>query len=140
MYCIVKTDKTDNVKTLLSLGSKFILPISTRDIPVNTFIANVEDILQRTRNSNRDLLRSKMTSIITNHFHNNEGAGTYTNKLYNETKTFLKDNKNLLFLNSDKGSVTVIMEQENYKQKMYEIVNSENFSTASKRPNFNITE
>ncbi|XP_045463801.1 uncharacterized protein LOC123673359 [Harmonia axyridis] len=37
-------------------------------------------------------------------------------------------------LNSDKGSVTVIIERETYKQKMYEIVNSESFRTLRKDP------
>lgn len=129
-----RVDIPNNVKTLLSLGSKFSLQISTKDIPVNKLIADVEDILQKTQNTNRDLLRSKIASIITNHIHNNKGAKTYTDRIYNETRSFLKNNENLLVLNSDKGSVTVIIERETYKQKMYEIVNSESFRTLQKDP------
>ena len=40
-----------------------------------------------------------------------------------QTRKFLKKNKNLYILNADKGNVTVAMEKQDYHRKMCEILN-----------------
>ncbi|XP_044766438.1 uncharacterized protein LOC123322556 [Coccinella septempunctata] len=112
---------------MLALGSKFSIPVSANQIPIYKLITDVEDLIQKVPTERRDFLRGKTTSIITNFIHNNSNKNYTTERLFNVTKSFLRDNEELIVLNSDKGSVTVIMEKQDYVQKMLAIINSNSF-------------
>ena len=62
-------------------------------------------------------IREKITNNINmtlkkvNHISNEEKS--FTNKL-NTTKTFLKNNRNILFTRADKGNVTVCLNKSDY--------------------------
>lgn len=54
--------------------------------------------------------------------------------MFNTTKNFLKSNDELIILNSDKGSVTVVMKKSDYIQKMSTIINSNEFTELQRDP------
>ncbi|XP_044762033.1 uncharacterized protein LOC123319229 [Coccinella septempunctata] len=122
------------VKITLSLGSKFNIPVNLKEVKVKDLIADVESILDLVEEDKRNTLRAKVTSIITSELHKNENNNHYIGKLYNVTKSFLKTNNQLLVLDSDKGSVTVLMNRTDYFTKMYEIVNTDNFREVPRDP------
>lgn len=123
-----------NVSTFLALGKKFSVPVSAKEIPINKLITDVEDIISKTPENGRDILRNQITNIITNHIHKNQNIKFQTDKMYKDTKRFLKDNPELVILDSDKGSVTVVMKIQEYEQKMYTLINSNSFKTIQRDP------
>lgn len=124
----------ENIVTTLSLGRKFSIPVSTKDIPIKKLIADVEDIVEKIPENRRDVLRNRATSIITNHLHKNQNITFKTDKMYKETKKFLRENEDVIILDSDKGSVTVMMNKEEYQQKMNTIVEQDCFRKLNRDP------
>ncbi|XP_044749738.1 uncharacterized protein LOC123310338 [Coccinella septempunctata] len=124
----------EEVKTVLSLGGKFSVPINPREVKVKNLIADVEGILDTVEEDIRDTLRAKTTNIITSFLHRNKNVTNHSDQLYKTTKEFLKTNDHLLVLNSDKGSVTVLMEKTDYLDRMYSIINTDSFKRIPKDP------
>lgn len=124
----------DTVKNLLSLGSKFSLPITNKDIKIENIIADVEYALLAVPENRRDIIRAQATNTITNLTHKNNMESSLVNKWYNETKRFLRENDDLLILDSDKGAVTVIMEKTEYENKIQSILDSKDFKKIHRDP------
>lgn len=124
----------DEVKTMLSLGSKFSIATNTREISVNRLVADIENILDRTPTERKDLLRAKATSIVTNHLQRFKYQTNILDLMYNRSKNFLRTNNDLRVLNSDKGSVTVIMTKEDYLEKMNNLLTSDSFRQITRDP------
>ncbi|XP_045466655.1 uncharacterized protein LOC123675349 [Harmonia axyridis] len=103
-----QTTVPEEVKTVLGLGSKFNVPLDHKEIHIKDLIADVESILDLVEEDRRDTLRAKIASIITGHLHK--------------------------VLDSDKGSVTVLMDRADYLQKMYSIVDTDDFKNISRDP------
>ena len=73
-----------------------------------------------------------MTLKKVNHISNEEKS--FTNKL-NTIKTFLKNNRNILFTRADKGNVTVSFNKSDYQTKMLELLSDTNtYQTVNKNP------
>lgn len=124
----------EDVENFLSLGSKFSVAVPVSEIPMNNLITDVEDIIQKTPEENRDLYRTKICSLITNYIHKNRDETYQTDRPYKITREFLKNNQNLIILNSDKGSVTVAMDREDYVRGMHLIINSDSFKRIPRDP------
>ncbi|XP_044747481.1 zinc finger Y-chromosomal protein 1-like isoform X2 [Coccinella septempunctata] len=131
---LTRTTLPEDVKTMLALGPKFSVPVSANQTPIYRLITDIEDLIQKIPNERRDLLRAQITSITTNFIYRNQNKNYISEKLYNTTKNFLKLNNELIILNSDKGSVTVVMERSDYTQKMLSIINSDEFSEIHRDP------
>lgn len=132
-----QTTVPEEVRTVLGLGSKFNVPLDHKEINIKDLIADVESILDLVEEDRRDTLRAKIASIITGHLHkgkNNICATDNIRKLYKTTKNFLRTNDHLVVLDSDKGSVTVLMDRADYLQKMYSIVDTDDFKKISRDP------
>lgn len=119
----------DEVKTVLSLGSTFSISTSTKELSVNKLVADMENIRKRIP-THRQNLRAKATSIVTHHLQKFRSQTRTIDLMYKKSKTVLKDNY-LKVLNSDKGSVTVIMTEDEYLQKMYALLMSDSFKEFS---------
>ncbi|XP_044757062.1 uncharacterized protein LOC123315438 [Coccinella septempunctata] len=124
----------NTVKNILSLGSKFSIPTTKEDIDINRIIADTEYILESIPSERKDRQRAKDTNAITHYIHKSTNENTPTQKWYKDTKKFLKDNSDFIILNSDKGAVTVVMEERDYDEKMNEILNSRDFKKLPRDP------
>lgn len=116
----------DNVKFVLSLGPKFNLQTTVKDINLEHLLAHVEQLVSKIENSKRNLVRAKVTSIITNHIHRFRDVKNSETKLIKEVKCFLKENEDLLIIKSDKGGVTIIMDRVKYNEGIEDLLNSDN--------------
>ncbi|XP_038117299.1 uncharacterized protein LOC119769342 [Culex quinquefasciatus] len=117
--------------TLLSLGPKFALPITDpQQNPYFHLVADVENILKTNPdNSCQDHNRCAITNMIQNHLHKihnrpqaKDALVKFCESAERKTRLFLKQNPNLAVLQSDKGNKTVIMNSEEYKQKMLDLL------------------
>ena len=98
---------------------RFVIP---KQIPTEAIVPSVEAALCRNRNlsaATKDNIRSRVastlqtTSITDNNLTKDE----------NQALKRLKYDENIVILPADKGRVTVVMEKENYHDKMSELVN-----------------
>lgn len=115
-----------NVELVLSLGPKFNLHTTVKDINLEILLAHVEQLVSKIQESKRNLVRSKITSIITSHIHRFKDVRNLETKLINEVKQFLRENDELLVLKSDKGGVTVVMDKAKYNEGIEVLLNNNN--------------
>ncbi|XP_044749651.1 uncharacterized protein LOC123310247 [Coccinella septempunctata] len=128
------------VKNILSLGSKFSVPTTKKDIKVDNLIADLEYALLTVPEDRRDVLRARATNMITNFTHENNKSDTFIQKWYKDTKKFLKDNDDIIVLDSDKGGVTVIMEKTEYENKIQSLLDSKDFKKLPRDPTQSIQQ
>ncbi|XP_044745169.1 uncharacterized protein LOC123307032 [Coccinella septempunctata] len=124
----------ETVRNILSLGSKFSIPTTKKDIKVDSLIADLEYVLLGVTEDRRDVLRAQATNTITNFTHGNNNRSSSIQKWYKDAKKFLKDNDDLIVLDSDKGGVTVIMNKSEYERKIQSILDSKEFREVPKDP------
>ncbi|XP_044749037.1 uncharacterized protein LOC123309796 [Coccinella septempunctata] len=124
----------ETVRNILSLGSKFSIPTTKKDIKVDSLIADLEYVLLGVSEDRRDVLRAQATNTITNFTHGNNNKSSSIQKWYKDAKKFLKDNDDLIVLDSDKGGVTVIMNKSEYERKIQSILDSKEFREVPKDP------
>lgn len=130
-----QTNLPENVKTILSLGPKFSFKTNYKDIHMGRLVSDLESLLNLVNAEKRDFYRAKLTSIITGYVHQNKEIKNPTDKLFRETECFLKENQNLVVVNSDKGGVTVVLDREQYHQKMMDLLSDANsFVVLSRDP------
>lgn len=80
------TEISEEIISVLRLGSKFSVLINQSKINVNEIIADVEKMLDIVEENKRNPSRAKIINIITNHLH----------RLYNKIKHLSKSNSDLL--------------------------------------------
>lgn len=120
------------VQKMLSLGSKFALPLKMNEIPYTHVIAGSELVTRTIENTEmQNEVRPKIANIITNHIHKfgnlkSDAHTVHLNNLYEETKSYLKEcrqnGNELVVINSDKGNKTVVMEKTLYQSTVEKIV------------------
>lgn len=123
-----------SVNNLLSLGSKFIIQSTKKDVNIENIIADTEYILQGIPDERKNIQRARVTNAITNYIHKDLTSNSQINKCYQETKIFLKTNDDIIVLNSDKGAVTVLMEEKEYHEKIQQILDSQDFKKLPRDP------
>lgn len=122
----------DYAVEILSLGPGFAMPIDNKnEVPIPDIIANIETSIKHLNNDNKDEIRATCCNMLTNfnpkppkYNHNNQINKELVKNL-NKTKSFLKNHKNLKILKPDKSNKTVIMTDECYDAKMYELLNDQ---------------
>lgn len=107
-----------NVHKILALGPKFGFAPQKKHISIKTLLSEVEDIVRCCDNSVQDILRAQATNIVTNFVHKDVPRFSFISRMFNETKNFLNNNKDLIVLNSDKGNVSVVWDRASYIQKL----------------------
>lgn len=119
-----RTNVPQDVKITLALGPKFSFKSTIKDIHIGKLVADIEGLLSLVSEDRKDFYRAKTTSIITGFIHKNKNKEIrhLTDVQYLQTKRYLKENSNLIVLNSDKGGVTVVMDKEQYALKMNDIL------------------
>ncbi|XP_044764459.1 uncharacterized protein LOC123321021 [Coccinella septempunctata] len=138
------------VKTFLSLGPKFSLVPQIRDIPIIELLATVETYNTSRNNNECNIIRAKVTNVITNHLQQSKSTGLpYITRLENSTKRFLREHPDIIVTQSDKGGVTVLMEKEKYinlanqqlgDQEYYQQISKDPTSTIEQKLNKKVSE
>ncbi|XP_044751664.1 uncharacterized protein LOC123311660 [Coccinella septempunctata] len=129
----------DSVKSILSLGPKFAIKPSNNEISIKKLLAVAETAVQYAPTDQQNLIRAKITNIVTNYFYKNEGMSSVYNHLYLEARNFLKTNPELLVCRSDKGNVTVLITSAQYHEKVMELLNDSNvYEVLPRDPTSNI--
>lgn len=116
-------------KRILSVGPKFGIPLTKKEIPFHTIIKDIEFCIssQNLNDNEKDLIRSNAINIITNHCNSLERFDKYDRiiKDFNKTKHFLKNNDNLMVSKSDKGNSTVLIWKDEYFSHMNNMLDDE---------------
>lgn len=120
-----KIDIPTNIQWLLSLGPKYALPNTKKTFPLFKCIAEGEECVQTKENKEQqETSRTKLVSLLDDHI-----CKTKLNRrdklildTVGQTEKFLRENKNMLVLNADKGNKTVAMDKNDYDLKMKAIL------------------
>lgn len=103
----------DDVAETLALGNKFGVPINTNNIPINSLIANIENSIKNIKDDDMKFnIRKTFTNLVSNHTNNNKFKNL--EKSASLVKKFQKEHKDLIFLNADKGNLTVAANRNEY--------------------------
>lgn len=110
-----------NIKEILSLGPNFATPYKNTDLPTEDIIASIESAISEKNDEEKTAIRKSVCVIVENEkrkIAKKKKEQTVLEKNINKTKTFLKEHKELTITTADKSRKTVIMEAEDYNQKM----------------------
>lgn len=114
------------MKWLLSLGSKFAIPVNKHNFAPIPLIADMEQWIQNIDDeTEKEATRTKIANQVYNFKKNlkNTEKEKYIISIYEKTRSFLEKYKNeILVTNADKGNKTVIMYISDYKRKMNELL------------------
>ncbi|XP_073814335.1 uncharacterized protein, partial [Musca autumnalis] len=119
------TDVPTNVEWLLSLGPKFALPTTRTTFPLFNVISEGEDCIQTLESKEQqEISRVNLITLINDYMRNNvlSKRDRLILDTLGKTNKFLKENKHILILNSDKGGKTVAMMKQDYESKMHKIL------------------
>ncbi|XP_071653737.1 uncharacterized protein, partial [Temnothorax longispinosus] len=138
----------ENILKMLSLGSKFGLPVNQHN--KNDRAKIVLDVIKNFEQANYMLEKEKVNEVrclISNSLHDfiktNKKFNTidrYINSQFSICNKFLRDNADLLVTNADKGQTTVIMNRNDYNLQMNSLLNdSSTYRKLNKDPIKKIT-
>lgn len=122
-----------DVVTMLSLGPKFSVPFESSEFPVDNIISEIESAIQVGSQDfeKQDITRAKSVNVLSNYLHSRQFRSgnrmdNHMNALYESTRKYLRDHKELTVLQADKGGATVVMLTTEYFTKMNELVADQN--------------
>lgn len=125
------TQIPDDIVEVLALGKSFSLPIVNENkLPYSEYIASVETAIYDKPDPEKENIRADVVNVITNHKIKTRHNNIKTNKMQvhiqkklNKTKTFIKNNPQIIVLEPDKSNKTVIMNSSEYDKKMNDLLN-----------------
>jgi len=132
-WCINITELNipNNIINFLSLGHNFNINNKTKNKDFKNIIVDLEYALKITEsNINIYEMRNNINNIITNYINKTKKQSHLTpiEKQINidakDTKTFIKNNSNLIITKADKCNTTVIMTIQQYQEKMNDHLNN----------------
>lgn len=118
-----------NVNKFLSLGPKFAIQPSNTEYPLKKAVTDIEFGINHMMitNEEKNRYRGEIVNVLSN-FKADQKLKFMPvpgGQQYQETRKFKKQNPKLLITSADKGNVTVIMENEEYKNKMKQLIGDE---------------
>lgn len=125
---LTETSVPPDVQHFLCLGPKMAVPFGNKNrIPIPKLIAEFEDIAEHCCATEEELdhMRYQLLNQVKNYIHKREPRTMYDQQLVNSAKAtqiFLKNNTDIIVINSDKGGKTVIMYKNDYLRKMNDLV------------------
>ena len=106
------------VANTLSLGKNFGIPFRHKTIPTKHIIADFESNIHKINEGDRNEARLKLVNCINTYSHQIRNPTNNFQKqiIHNSqlTKTFLKNNPNILITKADKSNTTVAIEKNKY--------------------------
>lgn len=125
-------DIPTEIKQFLSLGQKFSIKPTPRDINLKDLLASIENVLGMYPEGGKNVLRAKVTNVLTNFFQKPVN-NSYLRTLLFKTKAFFKEHPELMVTKADKGNVTVIIKKDDYYNKSLEILSDTTYYTMLNR-------
>lgn len=120
----------NEVKRILSVGPKFGLPLTKKEIPIPTIVKDIEYCISslNLNDDKKHLMRLSAINIITNHFSDLDQFNKYDPVIsdFNKTKLFLKNNEDIIVAKSDKGNSTILMLKQDYYSHINKMLEDEN--------------
>lgn len=111
---------------ILSLGKKFTLPTTNKNVSYIQLIADMEQYIQTLEDDkDKDNIRTNLTKNILNYKRNRKTSALekFILQTYKTTEKIIKDNKDrILITTADKGNKTVILYKTEYIQKMTKLL------------------
>ena len=132
-----------DVANILSQGANFALNL-TNKFPLLEIIKSLEHTINdNLKGHSADLCRAKCINVVTNTYQKSKlkinRVDSYQ-KAYINAKKFLTQNPNLIISRSDKGGIVVIMNKQEYDNKMQELLNDESMYKQLNKDMTNIYE
>lgn len=119
----------DQVQKILSLGQNFSPPfVNKKHVPVLEILKNFESRSFLIEADNRNEARLDLTNLIMKNLNNKKHVSVFDKTFIKHLKTcndFLAKNKQLLITRADKGQSTVIINRDDYNNKMVQLLNDE---------------
>lgn len=140
---LTNVDVPPNVQNTLALGKKFNPP--SKIIPYEHIIAGIESAIYYCQENERNDIRNKSVNIITN-FKNTGNFKVISkedqtiNRNVKSTKNFLLNNPSILVTNADKGNVTVLIDKNDYIEKMDLLLSDTNTYATIQKDNTKTTQ
>lgn len=103
-----------DVLEFLSLGPKFSLPPSKKEVSIPNILAEIESINFGDLEQLKLLTVTKVTNILTNFVQSADSKHSLHTNIYNKTQKFLKEHQEIAICQADKGNVTVCLKKEDY--------------------------
>lgn len=119
------------VKNIISLGPNFGLPHKREEVPMIKVLSSIESALYNNPYANE--IRAKMVNIATNFSNSNKKSDRFLLAYVKKTEIFLKENKQIIVINADKGNKTIIMNRTEYESSMGKLVNDDTTYTEARR-------
>lgn len=112
-----------DVETMLALGKKFAVPHKAKEIPLFNVVADIETVTKSIEDKNvHNMIRSKAATVVSNHMHKTDSSMSRGNilmqRMYDSTKKFLNDNKDIVVIGADKSNVSIAIKKTEYEDKM----------------------
>ena len=111
-----------DIANMLALGPKFALPVTRDEIPIRKLLAEVEQLVSKVDEDKKNLYRAKVTNVITNYLVKGTSEPAHLHSEFNKAKRFLNQHKDMIILQSDKGGTTVVINKDEYDEKMMQIL------------------
>jgi hypothetical protein len=126
IYNYTEENIPSEVKRMLACGPKFSVPYKKEEVPIPNIIKDIEYNLDKCEISEdeKTIIRNRSINVITNFYNNIDRLGKYNQMIkdYDNTKKWVKDNSSIVIINSDKGNSTVLMNKEEYKTAMRDML------------------
>lgn len=111
---------------VLSLGHTYNLP-RKNSIPFEDMIVDIEfGLISIEEQIQRSIVRNEICYIMTNFKHRPNKLSVeqkILSKQLRECKLFLNEHDDIMITRADKGNITVVMDQEEYRNKMQSLLN-----------------
>ncbi|XP_046869398.1 uncharacterized protein LOC124462049 [Drosophila willistoni] len=118
-----------DIKSLLSKGPKFALPIEHEKLPLIKYIADGEEIVQTIKEKEKQEAARTAFSLMVKEHRAMKYINATDRAILNTTQRtykFLKQHDDILILTSDKGNKTVAMKKIDYDHRMMDILSDLN--------------
>jgi len=122
------TDIPSDIKNLLAFGEKFALNISLNKNNIIDLILNLESCTDDKRlNIDKPSIKNNIVNVLTNELSKPKPnifkkEETTINKLIRKSRTFIKNNPQIIIARSDKGNTTVIANRNDYNEKLNKLL------------------
>lgn len=125
---VSSTDIPNDIKSFLALGPKFSIEIPKKEVSIPNLLADVDLIIESNFNEDqKNIIRAKTTNTITNYLIKTPKITNVTQVMFYKCKKYLKENPELLILQSDKGNVTVAIDKSTYNNLAIELLNDKKY-------------
>lgn len=113
----------NDVAKLLALGPNHAIQPTNKEINVKHLVSDLEYGISKLNviDAEKDIKRGEAVNIVTNFLSDASLRNVRMvpgGQQYRDTKKFLKEHKDLVVLNSDKGNKTCVLKKSDYEEKM----------------------